>query len=414
LTFTTIPGAGATDATSFVGTDGNDILSTFNTLTAFVGAQAGNDAITAGNVNGLVDWQVKSGAGNDTLTFTSDMLGGRVNGNAGGDTMTLGNVLADAAVFGGQNNDQINVTGALASSRVNGNLGDDQVTIGVAATRTSVSAGSIFGGQGADTITLESTQIQGTVVGGNLGNDTITINASVGILDSTISGGEGVDDIDLFYDSTAQISGVVVNGGEGNDTIDVGFLAVAGNGTGAGLVINGDAGADAINASGRNDTIDGGLGADTIDGAAGADTLTGGRGTADQFNFASSADTIVRSGTAISGTDVITDWEAGATGDRFVFAPAAAPTLLGNFTVATLDDALAAADAAFAAGGAQPGVSGVWLVGVGTANSLTAYAITIDGTAGAVQLGDAGVFSDTATAANFYGNVLVNAQLAAL
>jgi Ca2+-binding RTX toxin-like protein len=413
LTFTTIPGAGATDATSFVGTDGNDILSTFNTLTAFVGAQAGNDAITAGNVNGLVDWQVKSGAGNDTLTFTSDMLGGRVNGNAGGDTMTLGNVLADAAVFGGQNNDQINVTGALASSRVNGNLGDDQVTIGVAATRTSVSAGSIFGGQGADTITLESTQIQGTVVGGNLGNDTIRINASVGIADSTISGGEGVDDIDLFYDSTAQISGVVVNGGAGNDTIDVGFLAVAGNGTGAGLVINGDAGTDAINASGRNDTIDGGLGADTIDGAAGADTLTGGRGTADQFNFASSADTIVRSGTAISGTDVITDWEAGATGDRFVFAPAAgAANFQGAFTETTLDAALNAANTA--------GLDGVWLVGVGSANSLTAYAITYDGAAaagaraGAVQLGDAGVYSNTAGAANNYQNVLVAAQLDAI
>jgi hypothetical protein len=44
LTFTTIPGAGATDATSFVGTDGVDILVTFNTLTAFVGAQGSQTA----------------------------------------------------------------------------------------------------------------------------------------------------------------------------------------------------------------------------------------------------------------------------------------------------------------------------------------------------------------------------------
>jgi Ca2+-binding RTX toxin-like protein len=397
LTFTTIPGAGATDATSFVGTDGVDILATFNTLTAFVGAQGGNDEITAQNINGLVDWQLKAGAGGDAVTFKSDMIGGRVNGNAGSDTLTLGQVLAGAAVFGGQNNDLIK-TETVAQARVNGNLGNDTINVGfgIDGFAVDVIGASIFGGQGSDTINVTFMNATDTVIGGNLGDDFINLN----------------------FDNTDIVNGLTVNGGEGNDTITSNYRTLAAQtanvaGTGAGIVFDLGAGNDLVEASGRNDTINGGAGDDNIAGRRGADTMTGGLGQntfwINRTTFSAKAETIVGA-TTVGNTDVITDWKrdtavVGNNGDILrVAADDPARFFVIDTVYATLEDAIAEHDEA----------NSVHLVGVGTGGSVTAFALINNNTTaaaadnindvGAVQLGGVGIYRDT----NFDGALTVD------
>jgi Ca2+-binding RTX toxin-like protein len=391
LTFTTIPGAGATDATSFVGTDGVDILATFNTLTAFVGAQGGNDSITAQNTNGLVDWQLKAGADNDNVTFNSDMIGGRVNGNAGSDVLDLGNVLAGAAVFGGQNNDVIN-TETVAQARVNGNLGNDTINGGGGFDSIDVIdliGASIFGGQGNDLINVTFMNATDTVIGGNLGNDKIN----------------------LFFDNADIVNGLTVNGGEGDDTIKSDYRTAVAKGqniagTGAGIVFDLGAGNDLVDASGRNDTINGGAGNDNIAGRRGADTMTGGLGDnifwINSDNYTAKAETIVGKAT-VGNTDVITDWKDE---DKLKVAATAAGTFdkVDTIVYATLEDAIEANSEANA----------VHLVGVGSGGSVTAFALINNGAdagvafVGAVQLGGTGVYRN-----DNFGNVLTAAQVIA-
>jgi Ca2+-binding RTX toxin-like protein len=425
LAFTTINGASATDRVSFVGTDGEDILATFSTLTAFVGAQGANDTITAQNTTGLVDWQVKSGAGNDTVTFRSDMIGGRVNGNGGTDTIDLDNVLSGAAVFGGQNDDFIN-TGVVAQSRVNGNLGNDTISVGVApltgvdgadgvafnnqlitvdGDAVDVLDASIFGGQGSDFIRVTSTQIENTIIGGNLGDDFI----------------------DVFYNNGDIINGATIEGGAGNDTVSINYRTAAAqalgvNGTGAGWVIDLGEGNDLVtSASGRNDTIDGGAGNDTINAAGGSDTLTGGVGQ-DQFNVLDALATWLPSGNAdvVASTDVITDWTrdtaAGTANNGDFFGIELADYAIDPVTGTVADLAFdyisssmvtgqpfASAAAALTAANARG--TGIYLVGIGaSAGNQTAYAIFIQDNAdltagniagvGAVQLGATGVYTN--------------------
>jgi Ca2+-binding RTX toxin-like protein len=414
LAFTTINGASATDRVSFVGTDGVDILTTFNTLTAFVGAQGANDSITVSNPAGLIDWQVKAGAGNDTIDFNSEMIGGRVNGNAGVDTIDMNRVVGNASVYGGQQDDFI-TAGDVANSRINGNLGNDTITVGkfavvdaqnavlAAAVADDVIFASIFGGQGADKINIIADQIQGTEIGGNLGNDTI----------------------DLFFNTGAIIEGVTVTGGEGDDTLRVQGIPFTDDqnnqkGSGEGITFDGGLGADTIIGSGRNDTIDGGAGVDTIRGRNGADKMSGGAdndkflyGAAGATNGNAAAQTLAVTGTNIDATDVITDWTrdtAGAgvnNGDEIIVAVKQflnTDAGIDVVTGATLKDVIATATSVYDAGiGAlAAGANGVWLAAVGTPGSYTAYAIIVGETGaapdavasiGAVQLGLEGTFT---------------------
>jgi Ca2+-binding RTX toxin-like protein len=376
LTFTTIPGAGATDATSFVGTDGVDILVTFNTLTAFVGAQGSSDRITAGNISGQVDWQVKGGAGNDSIFFQTDMIGGRLNGNSGSDSIDLGDVVADAAVFGGQNDDTIDVRN-IANSRINGNLGADRIDGG------DVLQSSVFGGQQNDTITLTG-DFQSSVIGGNLGDDSITL-----------SGNE-----------TRSVFDTTVNGGEGADVINAQALL----GVGAGLTIDGGAGQDTIYGSQRDDVISGGAndGFEQIWGEGGADTMTGNAGQA-IFGYGLTATDTVDQAAAESftgkvsdptKTDVITDWKrdsavtAGNSGDAILVRGIAANALEegtgAGYVFTSLKDAMAGDSAA---------ANSIKLVAVGSAGAgYSAYALiygaATTAAAGAIQLGGAGVYND--------------------
>jgi hypothetical protein len=360
-----------------VGTDGVDVLVTFNTLTAFVGAQGSSDRITAGNINGLVDWQTKGGSGNDTIIYQNDVIGGRTNGNAGSDTINVfANVVGDAAIFGGQNNDTISV-GNVANSRINGNLGADNIS------GDDLLQASIFGGQQNDVIDFFG-DLQLSVVGGNLGDDTIVLGAFASGAGSSV------------FETT-------VLGGEGADFINAGGVA----GTGGGLTIEGGAGNDTIVGSDRDDVIGGGAGDDQVWGDGGADTMSG-NGGANIFGYgygvagagtgidAAAAESITGSATDPTATDIITDW---GTSDTLGIDD------VTGFSVGATFDTL---KNAMASGG---NATEVKLVAVGSdAAGYTAFAL-IYGTgaaaaAGAIQLGSANVY----TSAN-YVNVVTAAQV---
>jgi hypothetical protein len=308
LAFTTIPGASATDATSFIGTEGADILTTFSTLTGYVDGLAGNDTVTLFNTAGLIDWTIRGLDGNDAITADSDLVSGLLNGNEGLDKITLKGVFGGARVLGGQSNDTI-VTGSVSGSSVNGNKGDDNITV-----KGSVSGGTVFGGQGQDTIDVQagSGSLTNGMIDGNLGGAVITVSAAA---DATITnfevvGGELADSI-----SASGVAGDLtkntVTGATG--TVPAGDYFLPSKAV-EGFTIKGLEGADFITGTGRDDTIEGGIGDDTLNGDFGADNLTGGAG-ADTFRFSGLqtwVGTIAADGkVAVSDTDEIVDWGKG-------------------------------------------------------------------------------------------------------
>jgi Ca2+-binding RTX toxin-like protein len=312
LAFTTIPGASATDATSFIGTEGSDILNSFATITGFVEGLALGDTINlktsslAGS-NSLSDWTVRAGDGSDTINIEADIVGGLFNGNQAGDVITISaSLFGGARVLGGKNNDTVTVNGSVISSSVNGNREQDTVAV-----LGDLISGSVFGGQGSDNITVGDTtadDIDSSLISGDLGNDTITVTASL-FSASTIDGGDGDDLIDAsaVIKTAGLTDGLTINAGIGNDTV----LAGATDDT-----IFGDDGNDIIAGGGGDDTVEGGGGDDnlvvggnylTIGGAGdGIDVVTGGAGV-DRFWGKS-----VNGGTIDAPTwDKITDYVKG-------------------------------------------------------------------------------------------------------
>jgi Ca2+-binding RTX toxin-like protein len=308
LAFTTIPGASATDATSFIGTEGVDVLNSFATLTGFVEGLGFADTITLGTAalagtNSLTEWTVRAGSGNDTLDVTADINGGLFNGNQGGDTINVDSVFGGARILGGMDIDDIDVAGDVAFSSVNGNKGADTVDV-----NGGLLNASIFGGQGADTITVTATGTgnESSLISGDFGSDTINVSGS--LVNSTIDGAEG------------------------NDVIDASG-ATGAVGTDAGLIINGGIGDDTLLGGAANDTISGGEGDDNIRGDGGIDVMTGGAGS-DVFWGISAADV---TNSAAPATDHITDFVTNV--DDFVDAGGAAVTVTSGATYATVKDA---------------------------------------------------------------------------
>jgi Ca2+-binding RTX toxin-like protein len=379
LAFTTIPGASATDATSFIGTEGNDILTTFSTLTGYVDGLAGNDTVTLFNTAGLIDWTIRGLDGNDAITADSDLVSGLLNGNAGIDTIALEGVFGGARVLGGQDNDNI-VTGSVSGSSVNGNKGDDNITV-----NGSVSGGTVYGGQGQDTITVNAGagSLTNGMIDGNLGGAVIDVNAAAAatITNFEVVGGQLADLIDA--------SGVA--GGAG--------MAIPPKAV-EGFTIKGLEGDDVIIGTGRDDTIEGGLGADNINGFFGADRMTGGAG-ADTFRF-TGLQTWVGSidGTGkvtVSDTDEIVDWGKGigATGQasNFVAVQDITQAIItgGGFLTAS---ATAYKNGSDAVNGEAVAAGTAVVVAIGEAGAYSSYLLVNDG---AVKLGG-GVYATVADA----------------
>jgi hypothetical protein len=403
LAFTTIPGASATDATSFIGTEGVDILNTFATLTGLVAAEAGDDVITLSNTVGLAEWTVRGSFGNDTINVNSDLIGGLVNGNAGADTLNLEGVFGGARVLGGQDVDTITVTGAISGASVNGNKGND--TINVVA---SISGGTVYGGQGEDIINVTvgaTDSLVNGMIDGNIGDSQITVSTN-GATGTTISNFEVV-------------------GGETIDIINAGAVLGLQSAEGLnakaqeGFTIKGNAGADALTGTGRDDTIEGGEGIDTITGGYGADKMTGGAGV-DIFIVATAAgggletwvgnlQGALPNPAVVLATDEITDWGGvslnGTINDTINVGYVPTSIALGNkASYASISEAVNDNLIVAAASVTQVAVEGA-------AGRFTSYLLigSAAGTAttGAVQLGATGKY---ATAAEAVGGAIVNAN----
>jgi len=347
-----LPGAGATetgldyhllvvaDHLNVVAEDDADALNEDNTALfaglyhlaagdVFVHGGLGPDAITV--------------SGNITVNFNStnysyvaaDVTAFRVRTHAGGDSFSGTSVAKAMLVFGGADGDSLG--GGAGNDTLDGGLGADRWDfLGTAANDTiTVQPDSVAGrlkatrGTEIDRFTFDgSDQIH--VRGGN-GNDTITVNSSVtlpAILEGelgndTLTGGSGADQL-LGQDNDDKLNGKsgddVMIGGAGTDTwtfegtnnvdlLDVDWDAVAAQlvanrRLSGGSLVETDraslveklsvlalAAADSadlsfltaadITAAGLTGTttVDSGTGADTIVGTAGKDSLLGGSGT---------------------------------------------------------------------------------------------------------------------------------------
>ena len=251
----------------------------------------GNDLVTLGDLDGVLDLTVlniNGGDGDDTIDGSLSMsmtvgiksnmgLGNdSVQGTAGNDTIfgdagndaILGNDGTDSIV-GGDGNDSLN--GNDGADTINGGNGDD----------------SMWGGAGGDLIL------------GLLGKDTVWGQGG----NDTIDGGEGDDFLDGGYGNsvTADSGNDSIRGGFGNDKI-------AGR---DGLdTLFGDDGLDTITGGADNDRIDGGNGNDLVEGDDGNDTINGG-----------------------AGNDVL----LGGTGDDSILGGAGNDTLVGEAGKDTVD-----------------------------------------------------------------------------
>jgi hypothetical protein len=343
VSFQTIPGAAGTDETTFLGTEGVDLLLSLNTTgSKTVEALGGNDNITFENTLGVVgDVTVKGGAGNDTITIGS-ATSGRVTR------------LTNSSVNGGAGNDTISLRGALNSTS-RGNEGEDVITL--AGNYTSA---AVNGGAGGDSISLSAAiQMEDTkILGGNDNDGAINLTGGFAItaIDSTVNGSKGNDTIRLGGAGTVSATGFTIFGGQGDDFINGATLNAASDGitfsgdkgndqisTGAGddLILGGDdvdvlsstsgkntidggAGNDRLTGGTAADSIDGGVGNDTIDGLAGNNTINGGDGN----------DTI----TVAAGDDEIT---GGAGSDRYSDTGGATYTGNNDFNIGLGDSSAA-------------------------------------------------------------------------
>jgi Ca2+-binding RTX toxin-like protein len=284
--YLTLSKAGTVDLSSELGTRGVNITGSDVVVNVDPNqANSGNDKITSGDGDDVFSGR----GGNDTLS-----------GGIGNDTIDGG--AGDDAVTGGSGNDSLE--GGTGNDTLQGNAGDDIIsdTIDDGGT-TSISAGTdddsislyvlnagagtVDGGTGNDQLTIQGSQILGSLtftgmeilntIGGNVRGtatqfeafDTIRYNADFpnDRVYLTLSKAGIVDLSSELGTTAASITGseVVLNvdpnqANSGNDGITTG------------------GGDDAISGLGGNDTISGGAGNDTIDGGAGNDTLNGDAG----------------------------------------------------------------------------------------------------------------------------------------
>ena len=248
----------------------------------------GNDTITE-TVGAAV--QVYGDAGNDVLhegSFVLDQASATLNGGAGDDTFTLGDIDYGTSISGGDGTDTLDLTdsefGPGSGTTLDLNGGTDgrlqidgtlenvldadgtlqgQTVIGNAADNVidAPQASAVMGMAGNDTITIGQDQL----VNGGDGNDTL-IGGNAHMANDTVSGGAGTDLLDLSADTAAQT--VYLDGSQAG----TGGLLLSGNDI---EQVTTGSGNDMIYAQdGRPETINGGAGTDTayVD-AAGDTTL---------------------------------------------------------------------------------------------------------------------------------------------
>ena len=233
-----------TDASSISGSDLNDKLTVSGGEDGLsVDLAAGDDLVRIyADSENITDTEIRVSEGDDVIEVLADSrvddsgnaddfaglpmtLGDSVLGGPGEDVIRLedGLVQLSGAVKGNEDDDTIHVAN-INGGTVNGNAGDDTISIGVFAVEeagsraaNAVTSGSVMGGQGNDTITVDAA-VADSAIRGNEGDDTITLAGSTFSGDITVNGNAGDDAIDA---SGAEGS-FVINGGQGDDTITAG------------------------------------------------------------------------------------------------------------------------------------------------------------------------------------------------
>jgi Ca2+-binding RTX toxin-like protein len=229
-----------------------------NTLNNILTGNSGNNVLNGGDGFDTMD----GGAGNDTYIVNSAADVVMEEMGAGTDT-----VQASTSHTLTVNVENLTLTGAGHSSG-NGNSLDNILT-------GNAKNNSLNGGAGNDTMN------------GGAGNDTYAVNAAGDVVSEGAGAGNDTVKAALSYTLTDNVENLTLTG--------------AGNSTGTGNTLD-----NIISGNSGNNTLIGNGGADVLTGGAGNDTMTGGTGM-DIFDYNMLAQ---------DGTDVITDFTAGAGGDK--------------------------------------------------------------------------------------------------
>ena len=322
MAFTTIHGATAADATSFIGSAGVDVIALNSVGTpVWLGAQAsadqisftsstrsataytihggqGNDRFSAGDERASLHQSfVNLNRGNDTISLsgaeTSSILGGQ-----GDDTLLLAGVIRNSHIQANQSNDQLTLrSGAsLIASTINGNAGDDLISVEAI---SSFEAATLFGGQGNDTINASTASV-GLVMQGDAGNDQLSGGSGIDTFlvnagDDTITnlGQGGADRISIAagaaafatvtvsWTATADVSnqgsGTLISGSPG---VNINLELASGS---RGWTLQDSSGDEVLYGSAQQDTINASAGNDELRGRGGDDSISGGSGNDEIF-----------------------------------------------------------------------------------------------------------------------------------
>jgi Ca2+-binding RTX toxin-like protein len=310
LTVTTLPGATASDFTSLVGTNGDDLVSVVNENSLiFIGAQPGDDIIDVFNFTGTVqNYAIRGGDNNDFLNSAVIFRESVLNGNGGNDNYAV-NALLSTNFFGGQGDDNLTV-GTVAggvsatNSLIQGNIGEDFITLlgGIANT-------TVNGNQSVDTVALLGSSSSSFVQGGKDG-DTIIVRTNGGqaISNTVINGNDGAD---FISDITVPLFGIAngifgnvtntqIRGGQGDDNLNF-----AASNPVQGLDLFGDEGNDTMIGAASGSRMTGGNGADVMTGSGVIDTFIYNSATESTTSTAATSITFDRITNFIQGVDLM-------------------------------------------------------------------------------------------------------------
>ncbi len=381
MAFSTIPGTGANDATSFIGTSGVDLIliQSFDER-VFADGRGEFDVIDFRSSAGLVsEYTLRGGDGDDAIrSIGANAVRSLFNGNKGADIITIDNV-TQSSVFGGQGADLISLS-TLSSVLVDGNQGNDLINLFVGA-----SSSSVFGGDDNDGFLLGG-EIISSVVRGDSGNDVIQFFGGASLSNSTVNGNSGNDVIRLLGNVTMDNANSSIFGGIGDDIIDAAANSFS-------TILIGNAGNDSITGGSNIDSLFGGDGADRIVGNSGADRMQGEAG-GDTFAYLTGSSGEAQTGNVLTGViDQLIDFTSGADViSGFGVAGAGEFTLIGGADTTYASLRATVNGSAFA---------GDYVLGVyGSGSSWTAVLFTEIGNAaagftaaGAIQIGTVGQFT---------------------
>jgi len=150
--------AGATQTTLTVKSAVANTLTTAGAALVNVDASGSTGAITY--VGGTAIRTIKSGAGNDVLTLSTDNsvagAAASVDSGAGNDTITVNtSTTGDVTVNAGEGNDTINLNGAAGKVNINAGAGNDTVVVNLGGGIDAIKTTDVInGGEGTDTISV--------------------------------------------------------------------------------------------------------------------------------------------------------------------------------------------------------------------------------------------------------------------